>query len=167
MKYRVFDSNDNHIDIRIEENKLFLNDNEISIDMSKISDEKFNVIKDYRSYNLELVKADFEEKTFTIKVNDDIFELNLKDELDLQLDKMGMSKNESEKIDKIIAPMPGLVLKVFTTVGQEVKKGDSLLILEAMKMENIIKSPGSGIVKEIKVKEQDAIEKNHVLIIME
>jgi biotin carboxyl carrier protein len=48
--------------------------------------------------------------------------------------------------------------------GDSVKAGDQLLILEAMKMENILKSPGEGVVKTVKVKKGDTVEKNQVLI---
>ncbi|MNF13023.1 Glutaconyl-CoA decarboxylase subunit gamma [compost metagenome] len=65
---------------------------------------------------------------------------------------------------EIKAPMPGLVLNVIVESGQEVNKGDNLLILEAMKMENIIKSPSSGIVKKILVTKGDKVEKNEILI---
>jgi biotin carboxyl carrier protein len=60
--------------------------------------------------------------------------------------------------------MPGLVLKIMVEPGQEVSKGDGLLILEAMKMENIIKAPTDGVVKSIEVEQSNAVEKNQVLI---
>jgi biotin carboxyl carrier protein len=60
--------------------------------------------------------------------------------------------------------MPGLVLKLFVKEGDEIKEGDSHLILEAMKMENVIKSPGNGKVKLIRVTERSAVEKNQELI---
>ena len=60
--------------------------------------------------------------------------------------------------------MPGLVLSVLVKEGDEVKKGDNLLVLEAMKMENIIKSPADVTIKSIKIKASDKVEKNQVLI---
>lgn len=60
--------------------------------------------------------------------------------------------------------MPGLVLKLIVTEGEEIKKGDSVLILEAMKMENIIKAPVDGRIKSIRVKVKEAVEKNQVLL---
>jgi biotin carboxyl carrier protein len=62
--------------------------------------------------------------------------------------------------------MPGLVLKVLVTEGQEFKKGDNLLVLEAMKMENILKAPTDGIVKSIKIKPGDKVDKNEVLLLL-
>jgi biotin carboxyl carrier protein len=71
------------------------------------------------------------------------------------------------KIFDVKSPMPGLVLEVNVAPGAEVKKGDSLVILEAMKMENVIKSPADGIIKEVFVKPTEAVEKNVVLISFE
>ncbi len=65
------------------------------------------------------------------------------------------------------AAMPGLVVKVEVEPGQKIKKGDSLLIVEAMKMENEIKAQSPGVVKEIKVKPGQPVEKNQILIVFE
>jgi len=77
-----------------------------------------------------------------------------------------MSATSDEKMDHVKAPMPGLVLDILVEVGQTINKGDNLLVLEAMKMENIIKASGTGIVKNIKVNKKDAVEKNQLLIEM-
>jgi biotin carboxyl carrier protein len=61
--------------------------------------------------------------------------------------------------------MPGLVLKVFAAEGMEVKKGDNLFVLEAMKMENIIKAPADVVVKTIKIKPGDKVEKGQILMV--
>ena len=63
--------------------------------------------------------------------------------------------------------MPGLVLDVKLNVGDSVEKGDSILILEAMKMENVLKSPAEGVVKSIHINKGDAVEKNQLLISFE
>ena len=106
-------------------------------------------------------------KRFSIKVNNNIYDLNLQTELDILLDKMGMSSVSDEKMDNVKAPMPGLVLDILVEAGQTINKGDNLLVLEAMKMENIIKASGTGVVKNIKVNKKDAVEKNQLLIEME
>jgi biotin carboxyl carrier protein len=80
---------------------------------------------------------------------------------------MGLSTNITFQIKEIKAPMPGLVLDLEVEPGQTVSQGDVLLILEAMKMENVLKSPGDGIVKSIAVKKGDAVEKGQILIEME
>jgi biotin carboxyl carrier protein len=62
--------------------------------------------------------------------------------------------------------MPGLVLNVLVSDGQSVAKGDAVLVLEAMKMENIIKAPADGVVKKVAVVKGDKVEKNQVMISM-
>ncbi|HEY4196679.1 MAG TPA: acetyl-CoA carboxylase biotin carboxyl carrier protein subunit, partial [Mucilaginibacter sp.] len=77
----------------------------------------------------------------------------------------GLSTLNAAKVSEIKAPMPGLVLKLFVEEGSEVKKGENLFILEAMKMENIIKSPADVTVKTVKIKPGDKVEKGQVLLI--
>jgi biotin carboxyl carrier protein len=70
----------------------------------------------------------------------------------------------SNKVNDLKAPMPGLVLKVLVAEGAEVKKGDTLLVLEAMKMENNIKATHDVNIKQILIKPGDKVEKNQTLI---
>lgn len=167
MKYKVNDAKENSVEVIFDGKQVILNEKTIDLDLVQIAPDKYHVIQDNQSYNLYVLEKDLVNKTFKIKVNDQIFDLNLEDPLDQQLAKMGLSKAANEKIDKIVAPMPGLVLNILVQPGQEVKKGDSLIILEAMKMENVIKSAGTGIVKRIAVQQKDAVEKNQLLIEME
>jgi biotin carboxyl carrier protein len=73
---------------------------------------------------------------------------------------------ESPNPKKITASIPGTILKVFTKVGQEVKKGDPILLLEAMKMKNKILFNLDGKVKSIKVKEGERVPKDHLMLEM-
>ncbi|MDX1317201.1 MAG: acetyl-CoA carboxylase biotin carboxyl carrier protein subunit, partial [Xanthomarina gelatinilytica] len=70
----------------------------------------------------------------------------------------------SKKVNEIKAPMPGLILDIHVKEGQEVKEDDALLILEAMKMENVLTSPRDGIIKSISVSKNDTVDKNQLLI---
>jgi biotin carboxyl carrier protein len=133
-------------------------------DVSKINERTFHVIKNNKSYNVELLKANPEEKNFFIKVNGKKFKFEVKDKYDELLKSLGMDNMASAKVANLKAPMPGLVINIAVEIGQTVQKGDALLILEAMKMENVIKSPTDGIIKSITVKKGDAVEKNQVLL---
>ena len=75
-----------------------------------------------------------------------------------------MANAGSAKVSKLKAPMHGKVLDVVVTVGQEVVKGDGLVIVEAMKMENVLKADDVGVVKSVNVSIGEAVEKNNVLI---
>ena len=77
---------------------------------------------------------------------------------------MGFAVGKAKKINEIKSPMPGLIFEVAVSIGQEVKEDDSLLVLEAMKMENNLTSPTDGIVKAIHIKKGDAVDKGTLLI---
>ena len=84
--------------------------------------------------------------------------------MDLLLEKLGMSDLANSQLNDLKAPMPGLIADILVKEGDEVQKGDSLLILEAMKMENVIKAAGEGTIKHIKIKKGESVEKNQLLI---
>ena len=123
-----------------------------------------HVIHEHKSYTLELVHFNREEKTCVLMVNNQELTVSIEDRFDALLHSLGMDTMNSQKVNELKAPMPGLVLKIMVAPGQEISKGDGLLILEAMKMENIIKSPTDGVIKSIEVEKTNAVEKNQVLI---
>lgn len=136
----------------------------IDWDLRWLSDRKIHLIYENKSMEAELVSLDKETKTVQIKLGNKISSLLLKDRFDLLLEQMGMNNIASQALKEIKAPMPGLILELKVQPGDEVKKGDIILILEAMKMENILKSPGDGIVKAVKVSLNQSVEKNQILI---
>ncbi len=144
--------------------QLLINGEAAAADISPLNATLYHVINNVQSYNVEVVSFNPSDKTAEIKVNNNIYNITAKDQFDILLDKLGLSNLNSTKISEIKAPMPGLVLKVFVTEGTEVKKGDNLFVLEAMKMENIIKAPTDVTVKTIKIKPGDKVEKNQVLM---
>ncbi len=133
-------------------------------DILPLQGNKFHTLMGNRSYNVEVIKFNPEEKKVILKINGKTLEVSLKDQLDLLLDKMGMSEQTSDKLKDLKAPMPGLILDVCVQEGQTVEKGDKLLVLEAMKMENVIKASGSGVVKKLKAQKGLSVEKNALLI---
>ena len=78
-----------------------------------------------------------------------------------------MEKFTKVEIKELKSPMPGLVIKLDVKVGDTIAKGDPIMILEAMKMENVIKSRGEGKIASITVKEGQAVEKNELLVSFE
>lgn len=153
------------IDITKNGEDLLINNDVITADVQRLNDNTWHIINNLKSYNAEVISFDRAEKTAEIKVNNTIYTLTAKDQFDVLLDKLGLSSLNAAKISEIKAPMPGMVLKVFVTEGMEVKKGDNLFILEAMKMENIIKSPADVTVKAVKTKAGDKVEKGQVLML--
>ncbi len=143
---------------------LLINNSQVEADVRQISPAIWHIIDQLKSYNVEVVTFDAATKTANIRVNNNIYQLTAKDKFDILLDKMGLSGLVTAKISELKAPMPGLVLKTFVEDGATVAKGDSLFILEAMKMENIIKSPADGVIKTVKVKSSDKVEKGQILL---
>ena len=144
---------------------LLINGSLINADIKQLNDTSYHIINNNRSYNIEVISFDKTAKTAEIKVNNNIYSVTAKDQFDVLLDKLGLSDMNTVKVSEIKAPMPGLVLKVFVIAGAEVKKGDNLFVLEAMKMENIIKSPADVTVKTVKIKPGDKVEKGQILMV--
>ena len=91
--------------------------------------------------------------------------MNITDRFDELLHQLGMDNFNTARVSEIKAPMPGMVIRILVSEGDEVEKGGNLLVLEAMKMENIIKAPADVKIRTIKVKPGDKVEKNQVMMI--
>ena len=133
-------------------------------DLLSLEHDTFHIIKGNQSYRASVISINHEEKTMTIRVNSNEYEISIKDKYDLLLKQMGISSASSVQINNFKAPMPGLIREIIVTVGSAVNKGDILLILEAMKMENALKSPRNGTIKKIHINTGNAVEKGQVLI---
>jgi biotin carboxyl carrier protein len=151
-------------DIQSDNSNLLVNNEVLDWDLVKISEGKFHILYDSHSYNAEVLEADYEAKSFKIKLNNNSYLLSAKDRFDVLLEQLGMGDAASAKVNDLKAPMPGLIVEIKVQVGDSIKKGDTLLILEAMKMENVLKSVGDGKVKTIKVSPKQNVEKNQILI---
>jgi biotin carboxyl carrier protein len=145
-----------------ENNHLFLNGKALTLDLARIDENRIHLLLNNRSYTVELMSR--EAKTLVVRVNGQRYELFLRTELDLMLEKLGLNQLADSKVNEVKAPMPGLVLRLIAEVGQEVKKGDPLLVLESMKMENVLKSPGAGTVDKVLVSPGNAVEKGQTLV---
>ena len=156
--------NNSVFEVEKSKDLMSVNGQVLNWDIKKTGDRHYHVLYQNLSFNLELVSLDTETKTVKLKLNNKPCELKIKDKFDLLLEKLGMNNLQSNSAKEIKAPMPGLIFDIKVKEGDEVKKGDPVLILEAMKMENILKSPGDGTVKKIKIKKGESVEKNQVLI---
>ncbi|GAA4348218.1 acetyl-CoA carboxylase biotin carboxyl carrier protein subunit [Hymenobacter saemangeumensis] len=143
---------------------IMLNNQPFTWDVAELSPGRFHILHEGRSYNAEIVSADFGSKNIVLKLNGQRVELQAKDRFDLLLERMGLSNANAAKVNELKAPMPGLIVDVRVQPGQAVQKGDPLLVLEAMKMENILKAPADGTVASIKVNLRDNVQKGQVLV---
>ncbi|RBQ05279.1 acetyl-CoA carboxylase biotin carboxyl carrier protein subunit [Pedobacter miscanthi] len=151
-------------EIEDKDSVLLVNGNPVQVDLSKIGNNSTHVLYQNNSFNTELIELNKADKTCKIKVNGNIYQISVEDQFDTLLKQLGLDNLAANKVSEIKAPMPGLVLKVLVEENAEVKKGDNLLILEAMKMENILKSSTDGVIKKILVKQGDKVEKNQILV---
>ena len=152
------------LSIEISAAGITLDNQPYTWDLAKLGERTYHILKDNRSFSVEVLSLDAATKTVQLKINGHIHEVVVKDRFDLLLEKMGMSQAAAGKVNNIKAPMPGLIVGINMAVGDVVNKGDIVLILEAMKMENAIKAPGDGTVKAIKIQKGDRVEKGQVLV---
>lgn len=148
----------------LSDQQFLINGEEKEVDFIQLKKGKYHLIMDHQSYQLELISNDLISKELTIRVNGSDYTLKVEDRFDILLQKLGMDDLASSGITELKAPMPGLVLSIAVEAGQEVKKDEPLIVLEAMKMENVLKAPEDVIIKAISVESSQAVEKNQVLI---
>ena len=133
----------NTFSITKDDDHLVLNGTPADWDASQQPNGLISVLYNGKSYTAIIENTDRKNKEVTLRVNGQLYKTTIK------------------------APMPGMVLKILVTAGQQINKGDGLVILEAMKMENILKATGTATVKAIRVNERTAVEKGAILIELE
>lgn len=138
-----------------------------SANLVHIAPLAFNLLQDNRSVNAKIITADLASKKFTVEVDGEDFMIEIKDELNQVLEKMGFGLATNKQIKEIKAPMPGRVLEIAVSNGQAVIEGDKMLILEAMKMENCIVIHSAATIKKVAVVAGQTVEKGQVLIELE
>jgi biotin carboxyl carrier protein len=135
-----------------------------NLDAVKVEQSKFHVLKNHTPYTAEIITADFISKKYTVKINNNIYEVAIDGALELLIKGLGIERGSTKLVNAIKAPMPGLILEINVEVGQTVNENDPLLILEAMKMENSFLSPRDGVIKSIAVTKGVAVDKGQLLI---
>lgn len=136
------------------------------LDLLRRSVSKFHIIEKNKSFAVKLENSDFNNREYVISVNANNYTIKISNEIDQLIKEMGYTIGSSVKANSIKAPMPGIILSVNVKENQEVKEGETLLILEAMKMENAISAPKSGFIKSIYAKSGETVDKGALLIEM-
>ena len=131
------------------------------IDIKRIGKNSLSILLNNNSYILDIYKNNM---GYDVIVNQQSYFVEVKDELEKLLDNYVVKSKKSVEIGEISAPIPGLVSQIFVEVGDPVKKGQKLFILEAMKMENEISSTRKGLVSNINVKSGMSVEKDDLIM---
>ncbi len=143
--------------------KVSVNGTIYEVDYNQGGDTIYSIILNNRSNGVQI--SNIGDSVYEVKNRGDLFQISVIDELK----KMRMSRTESKAVGRqvIAAQMPGVILKVYVKPGDEVKAGDPLCVLVAMKMENEIRSPIDGVVKEVYINEADKMAVNDKMMIVE
>ena len=115
-------------------------------------------------HELQLSSSNNNPKLYKVFINGRSYQVQIKDRTDLLLAEMGMDAAVENTATDLKAPMPGLVLKTLVEPGSTVMKGDALVVLEAMKMENMIRAQSDAVINEILVENGKTVEKDQLLI---
>lgn len=158
--------NDRDFKVEIKGNgaEVLLNGAALELDLKGDAKKGFHLIKDRKSYQIQVLESDLESKEFLVEVNGQTFPVKGSDRFDLLLRDLGMEHLANAAVNDLKAPMPGLVLDVKVAPGDSIKKGQAILVLEAMKMENVLKAESDAVVKSINCETGQAVEKNQILI---
>ena len=124
----------------------------------------WSVLRQGKRYQVECVATPNADGVMVLRINGVRRQVKVLDERAKLLEKMGMSMGEAAGNADVKAPMPGKVLQVLVKPGDDVEEGRPLLVLEAMKMENMIKATAEGTVSEVPVGEGQAVEKGALLV---
>jgi biotin carboxyl carrier protein len=157
----------------LQHNICLLNDSEIIID-----DLKYNYELNFVYSNLfrlklnnkvyELTGVNILGDSYSVNIGGYQFDVTVRTALQQKAFKLiEEAKTATHQSRNVMAPMPGLILKINRKENELIAQGDSVMILEAMKMENDLKSPASGQIKKIFVNEGTAVEKGAVLFTIE
>ena len=145
--------------------KIEINGKPVSAEVMRINNHAY--LLRFGDKVFEITSNKIEKDRFGFLINGWYFDTLVRTRLQETANEFMQKKDKHAHVAEIKAPMPGLILKLKKQQGDEVKAGESLLILEAMKMENELHSSRTGKVKEVHVKEGTSVEKNTLIMTIE
>jgi len=150
--------NGRQAELRLEAGRFKYNDLEKQYSIEPSGPGIFSILIEGRSYQATVLAPG------TIQVNDRIFDVEIFDAREL---RARSTAGASQGRQNIAAPMPGKVVRLLIAIGDAVEPGQGLIVVEAMKMQNEMKSPKAGIVVEIETKDGATVAAGEILIVIE
>ena len=141
--------------------RVVLDDVPIEVDAARIRESLHSLLIDGRSYEVATMQR---RDGLDVYVSGDVFQLRVVDELWARAE--GQGPEAATGREEIVSPMPGAVIGVRVTMGDAIAPGQSVAIVEAMKMQNDVASSHSGRVIEIRVKPGDVVDQGAVLVVL-
>jgi len=152
---------DKKVNIQVRDNKLHkINNRKTSINVEPIENDEFLINVNDKNHVGEVVNL--KQNEVSVMINGNTYNFTIETELASKR-KEKLAKYAGKKVSKINAPLPGEIVAVLMSEGQEVHKGEPVMILEAMKMQNEITSPVNGKIKSLHVKADDTVMKDQLM----
>ncbi|WP_075591622.1 acetyl-CoA carboxylase biotin carboxyl carrier protein subunit [Labilibacter marinus] len=149
------------VSVQIRDNEIYkINNKKASVEVEGINNDEVLIKIDNQTHIGEVVNL--KQNEVSVMINGNTYDFTIDTELASKR-KEKIAKNAGVKVSKVNAPLPGEIVAVLMSEGQEVHKGEPIMILEAMKMQNEITSPVNGKIKSIHAKADDTVMKDQVL----
>ncbi len=134
-----------------------------SLEMTQYASGNWHIIEHGVGHKAQ-VEICVKTRFASVRLDGRYYQFEVKDELDQLVEALGMNKVDKVYDQHVLAPMPGLVLSILVKEGEVVERDTPLLILEAMKMENVIKSAARASIESIECSLKSPVEKGQLLI---
>lgn len=132
-----------------------------NLDLIQISPFSYSLLVDHQSHHLSIRSS---REGYMVDLRRRTYFVRLRDDLDLTIEKLGMNQTDRDHSGQVLAPIPGLITAISVAADDEIGRGDKLLILEAMKMENEISAPMGGSIAAVHIAPGDTVEKGALLV---
>jgi len=165
MKYATTINDKTYLIEINDERKVIIDDKEYTVDFETVNGQPvYSLLIDGRSYEAYVSEGE-EANDWQVLLRGDLYNTRVEDEREKRLRAAGGAASGAHSGEfNLKAPMPGLIVAVPVSEGQVVTKGEILIVLESMKMQNELKCPRDGTVMRIKVKARDSVDQGQVMV---
>ncbi len=149
------------VTIQLRDNEICkINNKKVEVDVEALNDDEYLVKCGDSKHIGEIVNL--KQNEVTVMINGNTYSFTIETEIAAKR-RAKLSKKGTVQNQKVIAPLPGEIVAVLLGEGQEVHKGEPVMILEAMKMQNEIIAPITGKIKSIQAKAEETVMKDQLL----